>query len=81
MNPITHLSKIYSICSNSTFDPSQEQVQIFVCIYANLAHESKVKFAYIRKFINYIITSYERWFDVVSTLCVFKDYSEWLAFI
>ena len=35
VNPFTQVSKIYSICDNFTFDPSQDQVQIFVCIYAN----------------------------------------------
>ena len=77
-------SKIYSMCNNFTFDPSQDQVQIFVCIYANFTHIQilpKVKFAYMQKIINYIITLYKCWFDVVSTLYVFQDYSVWLAFI
>ena len=40
---------------------SQDQVQMFVCMYANFTHmqvlscERKVKFAYVRKFINYAI--------------------------
>ena len=63
VNRFTHVCKICSICksfafASFTFAPSQNQVQILVCIYASftlmqiLSYKRKVKFAYIRKFIN-----------------------------
>ena len=58
--------RIYSLMQNFLhmqnfiFAPSQDQVQMFVCIYTNFTHmqilscERKVKFAYIR-FIHYVV--------------------------
>ena len=59
VNAFTHVSKIYSICKSFSFAPSQDQMQIFICIYFThmqiLSCERKVKFAYMCKFINYVI--------------------------